>query len=198
MKNIFPVLVIIVLLLAGCSSGYTHILQKPTSPPTAAEISEFENAKARFYDESTGKVITNASDIFDFKIHKWEAGKQNGEESNTVTLDIGIWNKSDKFLKNIDFSFKWDEEGVRIIGNGITHVNIFEPVDLYCDRLPAASSYAVQYNLTPTYEPANKGLDSEYYLDRLSDLTVLITVGNTDYEVNIDLGPIKYLNEITY
>lgn len=64
--------------------------------------------------------------------------------------------------------------------------------------MPAASAYSIEYTLTPVSEPANKGLDAEYYLDRLSDLTVLITVGNTDYEVNIDLGPIKYLNEITY
>lgn len=97
MKNIFPVLVIIVLLLAGCSSGYTHILQKPTSPPTAAEISEFENAKARFYDESTGKVITDASDIFDFKIEKWEVGKGKDEPQNNITLSVVLWNKSGEF-----------------------------------------------------------------------------------------------------
>lgn len=198
MKNIFPVLVIIVLLLAGCSSGYTHILQKPTSPPTAAEISEFENAKARFYDESTGKVITDASDIFDFKIEKWEVGKGKDEPQNNITLSVVLWNKSGEFLKNVDVAFKWHEEGVRIIGNGLDKVDSFEPVDLYGDRMPAASAYSIEYTLTPVSEPANKGLDAEYYLDRLSDLTVLITVGNTDYEVNIDLGPIKYLNEITY
>ncbi len=198
MKNSFLLLIIIIILLTGCSAGYTHMLQKPTSPPTKEEEYEFEDAKARFYDESTGKVITTASDIFDFKIEKWEVGQHEGEEQNNIALSIALWNKSGEFQENIDVSFKWDKEGVRIIGNGIEQVDIFEPVDLYGDRIPAASGYSIEYSLTPENEPANKGLDAKYYLDRLSDLTVLITIGKETQEIPINLGDIKFLNDIVY
>lgn len=93
MKNVLlkPILLALIALtcaLAACSAA----------PPVASPATSEDNAY--FYDESTGRVYTDISDNFDFKVERWKYFYDEEAKQDRILFSVLIKCKTDEAKKN--------------------------------------------------------------------------------------------------
>ncbi|KYH30555.1 hypothetical protein CLTEP_25800 [Clostridium tepidiprofundi DSM 19306] len=86
-----------------------------------------------FYNE--GKIFTNLSKNFDFKIEKLEVIYDEKDNTHRLNYSILIHNKTQKDINNVKVTLKLDKKMSNYIRSGITTVS-YEPVNLKINDRP--------------------------------------------------------------
>ena len=146
---------------------------------------------AYFYDEASGKVLTDLSDRFDFKIEQWEllAKPNTGEER--LLFSVGIKNKTKTSLKNFYCDIFFNEDAVNLFTTGLTVYEMNEPIDLIPDVTANGSSYAFDLSVNTDEQAAEFGAEKSDLLEKVRYITLKLRWSGGEETVQLDCGKIE-------
>jgi hypothetical protein len=166
-KRVAVIMVLTALLLAavGCEAK----LSVPTQ--SGAE----EKGDAYFYDESSGTVLTDLSDNFDFKIQQWELHPDEETGLERLLFNVSIKNKTNTSLKNFNCDIQFDESMLYLFTPGLTNYDQNQPIDLIPDVTGNGASYAVDLSVNADKEIEKIGADKNDLLEKARYVTLKLS-----------------------
>ena len=157
-------------------------------PATPTESGAEVKSDAYFYDETTGKVLTDLSDKFDFKIEQWtlKPDKETGQER--LLFGVTIKNKTKTSLDNFSGDIQFDNKLLYLFVTGLTNYDQFEPVDLIPEVTANGVSYSVDISVNTAEQVKENGADKDELLEAAKFVTLKLRWDGGDETVTLDCG----------
>jgi hypothetical protein len=179
---IFVLLVCIILFgtMAACAAD------TPAPSSMAAPEEDYD-----FYDESTGKVYTDKSENFDFKMEHWKYFHSSDMDVDEIFFDILIKNKTGKDIKNFVCNISFDGRAQAIIpddAKGYIAIG-FLPNDLASNI--NGQGYAFEVPVVDRDTLKNMP-DSEQLLDYIRNVTLSLSWDGGQETVQLVLDKLEY------
>lgn len=171
MRRFFTIIFTIVILcgVVGCQLKDDMDAQVQGDTDTEAKDDAY------FYDESTGRVLSDLSDRFDFKIEKWKYYYDEEADQDRILFSVAIKNKTDTRLDNFVGCISFDEGAADLMASGITTYDIYEPIDL----IPKTTANGISYSFDLLVEKdewlSEIGADKNELLEKVRNITLEMT-----------------------
>ncbi len=179
--GILAILAILMITAIGCEAK----LSTPT------EIGAEAKADAYFYDEASGKVLTDLSDRFDFKIEQWALHPDQDTGEERLLFSVSIKNKTKTSLKNFKCDILFDEDMLYLFTTGLTNYDQHQPVDFIPDVTANGASYSVDLSVNTDEQVAEFGADKNDLLDKVKNVTLKLSWDGGEETVTMDCGELN-------
>jgi hypothetical protein len=136
------------------------------------DIHTEEKADVFFYDDTTGKVLTDLSDKFDFKIEEWKYFYDEEADQDRILLTIGIKNKTKTRLDRFEGNICIDEGAADLIASGMTNYDVFESVNLIPKTTANGVSYSVDMLVEKDEWLSEIDADKDELLEKVRNITL--------------------------
>ncbi len=166
------------LVVAGCEAR----IATPTESGAEAKGDTF------FYDESTGRVVTDLSDRFDFKIEQWKLSFNEEAGQERLLFGVTIKNKTQTRLKNFNGDIRFDDKLLYLFVTGLTNYDQYEPVDLIPGVTANGVSYSADISVNTADQVKENGYDKDQLLETARFVTLKLSWDGGEETVTLDCG----------
>jgi len=168
MRRLFYIIFLLFILCAavGCQ------LEVDMGTEMQGDIHTEEKADVFFYDDTTGNVLTDLSDKFDFKIEEWKYYYDEEADQDRILLTIGIKNKTKTRLDRFEGNICIDEGAADLIASGMTNYDVFESVNLIPKTTANGVSYSVDMLVEKDEWLSEIDADKDELLEKVRNITL--------------------------
>lgn len=155
----------------------------------------YENAEnkgdAYFYDKSTGKIYTELSDNFDFKIEKWKYYYDKESDQDRILFSIAIKNKTGKKIDDFIGTISLNKDAANLIASGILTYDKYEPYNLIPNTTANGVSYAFDLLIERDEWLEEISADKDVLLDKIRYMTLELSWDGGKETVELVLDKLK-------
>ncbi len=158
---------------------------------TPTESGAEDKGDAYFYDEKSGKVLTDLSESFDFKIEQWALKPDHDTGEERLLFSVGIKNKTKSSLRNFKCDILFDEDMLYLFTTGLTNYDQHQPVDFIPYVTGNGASYSVDLSVNTDEQVAEFGADKSDLLDKVKNVSLKLSWDGGEETVTIDCGELN-------
>ncbi len=145
-----------------------------------------------FYDEDEGKVYTDISEKFDFKVDVWKLESPDmNKQIDAISFDVLIRNKTGKDIKGLECEIVLDDIAKKIFRTGISRYNIYEAVDLMAVAPDDVAGFGFSTALESENVLDNQDLSKDELFDRIRHVTLKLDWDNGSEIVELVLDKLE-------
>ncbi len=172
MRRFFTIIFTIVILCSAVGCQLKDHIDAQIDAQMQGDTDTEAKGDVNFYNASSGKILTDLSDRFDFKIEKWKYYFDGESDQDRILFSVTIKNKTEERLDNFVAKIVLNEEASDLIASGITTYYTYEPFDL----IPQTTTNGISYSFDLLVEKdewlSEIGADKNELLDKIRNITL--------------------------